>query len=224
MDIDFKKISGGKQGMAGKNEFFYRRLHSLLGVVPVGLFLTNHLIINHFATQGASSYNKAAEFMSSLPFLLFLEIFLIFLPILFHAIYGIYISFQAQHNLNRFGMFRNWMFFLQRITGLFLVIFIAWHVWETRAQVTVAGAEVNYNMMADILSNPFMLAFYIAGVVAATFHWANGIWSFCVTWGLTITPRSQQITTYITLGIFVVLTIIGVRALLAFVNPDLANI
>lgn len=214
----------GGQGMAGNREFFNRRLHSLLGVVPVGLFLTNHLVVNHFATQGASAFNKAAAFMGSLPFLPLLEIFLIFLPILYHAIYGIYISFQAKHNLNRFGLFRNWMFFLQRITGIFLVIFIAWHVWETRAQVTVAGAEVNYNMMADILSNPFMLAFYIAGVVAAVFHWANGIWSFLVSWGLIITPRSQQITTYVTIGIFVVLTFIGVRALLAFINPDLANI
>lgn len=210
--------------MAGNREFFNRRLHSLLGVVPVGLFLTNHLVVNHFATQGASAFNKAAAFMGSLPFLPVLEIFLIFLPILYHAIYGIYIAFQAKNNVNRFGMFRNWMFFLQRITGIFLVIFIAWHVWETRAQVTVAGAEVNYNMMADILANPFMLAFYIVGVVAAVFHWANGIWSFLVSWGLIITPRSQQITTYVTIGIFVVLSFIGVRALLAFINPDLANI
>ncbi|MBR3380449.1 MAG: succinate dehydrogenase, partial [Bacillus sp. (in: Bacteria)] len=34
--------------MSGNKEFFYRRLHSLLGVIPVGLFLVQHLVINHF--------------------------------------------------------------------------------------------------------------------------------------------------------------------------------
>ncbi len=79
------------------------------------------------------------------------------------------------------------------------------------------GETVNYDMMASILSNPFMLVFYILGVVAATFHFSNGLWSFMVTWGITVTPRSQQISTYATIGLFVVLTIVGLRAIFAFV-------
>ena len=70
--------------------------------------------------------------------------------------------------------------------------------------------------MADILSSPFMLAFYIAGVIAATFHLSNGIWGFLVTWGIAQSPRSQQIVTYISIGVFVILSVIGVQALLAF--------
>ena len=85
---------------------------------------------------------------------------------------------------------------LQRITGVFLVVFIAWHIYQTRIQKAL-GAEVDFDMMADILSNPFMLAFYIAGVLAATFHLANGVWSFLVTWGITQSPRSQTFVTYI---------------------------
>ena len=79
------------------------------------------------------------------------------------------------------------------------------------------GAEVNFDMMADIFSNPFMIGFYIVGVVSAIFHFANGLWSFLVSWGITVSPRSQQISTYVTLDLFVVLSIIGVRAILAFV-------
>ena len=52
------------------------------------------------------------------------------------------------------------MFVLQRITGVITLIFIAWHVWETRIAAAF-GAEVNFDMMADIVSNPFMLGFYI---------------------------------------------------------------
>ncbi|MDT8859467.1 succinate dehydrogenase cytochrome b558 subunit [Alkalihalobacillus sp. MEB130] len=209
--------------MAGNREFFNRKLHSLLGVIPVGLFLVQHFVINHFATRGASAFNQAAHFMENLPFRYLLEIFLIFIPLLYHAIYGLYIAFQAKNNTARYGFLRNWMFRIQRWTGVFLVIWITWHVWETRVAAAF-GAEVNFDMMANIFSNPFMIVFYIVGVIAATFHFANGLWSFAVSWGITVTPRSQQIATYVTMGIFFALTFVGIRAILAFINPDLANI
>ncbi|MGJ7920502.1 succinate dehydrogenase cytochrome b558 subunit [Neobacillus sp. LXY-4] len=202
--------------MAENREFFYRRLHSLLGVIPVGLFLTQHLVINHFATKGVDAFNEASEFMANLPFKWFLETFIIFLPLLFHAIYGIYIAFTAQNNVGRFGFFRNWMFALQRVSGVITLIFLAWHVWETRVAAAM-GAEVNFDMMANILSNPFMLVFYIVGVISAIFHFANGLWGFFVSWGITVSPRSQQISTYVTLGIFVALSIVGLRAIFAFI-------
>ncbi|WP_075982500.1 succinate dehydrogenase cytochrome b558 subunit [Bacillus massilinigeriensis] len=202
--------------MAGNREFFNRRLHSLLGVIPVGLFLCQHLVVNQFATRGEESFNKAAGFMDALPFKIFLEIFIIFLPLLFHAIYGLYIAFTAKNNTSRFGFFRNWMFLLQRVTGVITLIFVTWHVWETRVQAAF-GAEVNFEMMENILSNPFMLWFYIIGIVSAIFHFANGLWSFFVSWGITVSPRSQQISTYVTLVIFIALSVVGVRTLFAFI-------
>jgi succinate dehydrogenase / fumarate reductase, cytochrome b subunit len=202
--------------MAGNREFFNRKLHSLLGVIPVGLFLTQHLVVNHFATKGEEAFNNASHFMESLPFKIFLEVFIIFLPLLYHAIYGIYIAFTAKNNAGRYSYFRNWMFVLQRVTGVITFIFVIWHVWETRIAAAL-GAEVNFQMMENILSNPFMLAFYIIGVISAIFHFANGLWSFFISWGITMTPRSQQISTYVTMVIFVALSVVGVRALLAFV-------
>ncbi|PLR79594.1 succinate dehydrogenase [Bacillus canaveralius] len=202
--------------MAGNREFVYRRLHSLLGVIPVGLFLIQHLTVNHFATGGEESFNNAAHFMESLPFRIFLEVFLIYLPLLFHAIYGLYIAFTANNNVSRFGYFRNWMFMLQRVSGVITLIFVAWHVWETRVAAAF-GAQVNYEMMENILANPLMFWFYVAGVISTVFHFANGLWSFFVSWGITVSPRSQRISTYVTLGVFIALSIIGIRALTAFV-------
>lgn len=154
--------------------------------------------------------------MESLPFRYALEIFIIFLPLLYHAIYGVYIAFTAKNNVGRFGFFRNWMFVLQRVTGILTFVFVIWHVWETRVQAAM-GAEVNYDMMANILSNPAMLTFYIVGVVSAIFHFANGLWSFAISWGITVTPRSQRISTYVTMIIFVALSAVGISALFAFV-------
>ena len=201
--------------MLRESDFFIRRLHSLLGIIPVGLFLVQHLVINHFATRGPEAFNAASDFMGNLPFVLFLEWFIIYIPLMLHAFYGVYISFTFKSNVKKYGTFRNWMFFWQRVTGVFLVIFIAWHIWETRIAKAL-GAEVNFDMMADILASPFMLAFYIAGVIAATFHLSNGIWGFLITWGITQSPRSQQIVAYITIAVFLVLSVIGVQALLAF--------
>ena len=203
--------------MAGNREFFHRRLHSLLGVIPVGLFLIMHLMLNYNATKGPEAFNKAAGFMENLPFLLFLEFAFIYIPIVFHAIYGVYIAFTAKPNVGRFGKFRNWMFVLQRFTGIYLIIFIAWHVWETRLAKAFYGTEINFDMMANIVNNPLMLIFYILGIVSATFHLSNGLWSFCVSWGITVSPRSQQINTYVTMVIFLALSYVGIRAILAFV-------
>ncbi|MDQ0220132.1 succinate dehydrogenase [Peribacillus cavernae] len=202
--------------MAGNREFAYRRLHSLLGVIPVGLFLIQHLVVNSFATRGEASFNNASNFMGGLPARIWLEIFIIYLPLLYHAVYGIYIAFTAKNNVGRYGFFRNWMFMLQRLTGIITLIFVVWHVWETRVQAAF-GAHVDFNMMESILSSPFMLWFYIIGVISTTFHFSNGLWSFAVSWGITISPKSQRISTYVTLVVFVVLSVVGVRAILAFV-------
>lgn len=203
--------------MAKEKEFYWRRLHSLLGLIPVGLFVTVHLFINFSATNGAESFNKASKTMESLPFLLILEWVVIYIPLMFHAFYGVYIAFTAKPNVNRFGTVRNWFFTMQRLTGIFLVVFIAWHIWQTRLQKTIADAEVNYDMMADIVSNPAMLAFYIVGILAATFHLSNGIWSFLVSWGITQSPKSQKVATWVTMIFFVLLSVVGVMAILAFV-------
>lgn len=202
--------------MAGNREFVYRRLHSLLGVIPAGIFLIQHLVVNHFAASGEEAFNNAAHFMENLPFRYALEIFVIFLPLIYHAVYGVYIAFTAKNNANRFGYFRNWMFILQRVTGIITLIFVSWHVWQTRIAAQM-GAEVNFDMMADILSSPIMLGFYIVGVLSTIFHFSNGLWSFAVTWGITVSPRSQRISTFVTMGVFVVLSYVGLRAILAFV-------
>jgi len=202
--------------MGRNQEFYWRRLHSLLGVIPVSLFVFQHLVVNSFAIRGEQSFNGAAHFMESLPFRIFLEVFVIYLPLLFHAIYGLYVAFTAKHNTSNYGYFRNWMFRLQRVTGVITLVFVAWHVWETRIAAAF-GAEVNFQMMESILASPFMFAFYVVGIVSAIFHLANGLWSFFVSWGITVTPRSQLISTYITIGLFIVLSVLGISTLVAFI-------
>ncbi|MEK4537709.1 MULTISPECIES: succinate dehydrogenase cytochrome b558 subunit [Peribacillus] len=202
--------------MAKNREFGNRRLHSLLGVIPIGLFLIFHLSVNFMATKGEETFNGAVHLIEFTPVKILVEWVVIYLPILFHAVYGLYIAFTAKNNLGRFGFFRNWMFFLQRLSGIITLIFLVWHVWSTRIQAAL-GAEVDFDMMAEIFSNPFMIAFYLVGLISTIFHFCNGLWSFAVSWGLTVSPKSQKIMTYFTLIVFVLLSYIGVSAIFAFV-------
>src|SRR5699024_1542191 len=203
--------------MGNQREYYSRRLHSLLGVIPIGIFVIQHLIINHFAVYGEESFNKAAGFMGDLPFVLVLETFVIYLPILFHAILGVYIAFAVhRYNNKNYGFVGNWMLLLQRITGVIAFIFIVWHVVQTRVQVAFFGAEVNYQMMENILTEPFYFWFYIVSILAIVFHLANGLWGFFVTWGIAQSPKSQQVISYASIVVFLIVSYIGIRTIIKF--------
>ena len=200
-----------------KNEFYLRRIHSLLGIIPIGAFLVVHLLINHQATQGAAAFNKASNFMESLPFLLVIEFLLIYIPILYHGLYGIHIAFTAKENIGHYSLFRNWMFALQRLTGIITFVFVFVHLWQTNLQKHFFGKAVDYELMHKTLENPVWVVIYIICVLSVIFHFSNGLWSFCVTWGFLQSKKSQRIFTWISLIVFLILYYIGVTAIFAFV-------
>ncbi|HLQ96690.1 MAG TPA: succinate dehydrogenase cytochrome b558 subunit [Pseudogracilibacillus sp.] len=202
--------------MVDQREYYFKRLHSLLGVVPITIFVVQHLIVNHFAVYGEDSFDKAAGFMANLPFVSALEWIVIYLPILFHAVLGVYIVFTTKNNTRSYGYFRNWMFLLQRVSGIITLIFIAWHIWQTKIQITFFNTDLNFQLMEDVLTQPFFFWFYLISIIFVVFHLANGLWSFCVSWGITQSPRSQKVVTYVTVLIFLVVSYIGVRSLFAF--------
>jgi len=197
--------------------FFNRRLHSLLGIMPVGLFLLEHFFTNSFAWQGAAAYNEKIEFFQSLPYLLAIETVFIFLPLLFHGIYGLYIVWTGKQNVLSYGYPRNWMYFVQRVTGVILILFIGWHLWTTRLSNLFFGTEVSYDLIHNLVTSPITFWWMVLGIVSASFHLANGLWSFCIVWGITIGPKAQKRMGYLTIGLWLILSFVGVRALYAFV-------
>src|SRR5207247_2956901 len=98
------------------HSFLLRKLHSLSGIVPVGAFLVEHFVSNAFATRGLGAYTKQVELLSSFPFVFYLELFGIWLPILYHALYGFYIWFRGESNIADYPWTGNWMFTAQRWT------------------------------------------------------------------------------------------------------------
>jgi succinate dehydrogenase / fumarate reductase cytochrome b subunit len=201
-----------------QTSFWARRVHSLSGVVPIGVFLTEHMFSNSFSTQGPEAYNRMVETLQGLPYVLWLEVLFIFLPILFHAIYGIYIATQARYNVVQYPMFRNVMFLLQRVTGVFLLIYIALHVWETRIQVFFDASLKHrfFEHMQELLTNDLYFGLYVAGVISAAFHLANGLWTFGIVWGITAGRRSQILSSYACAVVGVLVAGMGINSLLGF--------
>ncbi|TCP54735.1 succinate dehydrogenase subunit C [Tumebacillus sp. BK434] len=193
-------------------EFLFRRLHSLLGVIPVTLFLVMHLTINSFATKGEQAFNDKVGVLETMPFLPFIEFVFIFLPLIYHGVYGMYVAYTSGYNANKYSWGRNLMFVLQRTSGVFTFIFVIWHLWTTR----FSGDAPSFDMVVQIVSSPVGFWFMIIGTIAAVFHLANGLWGFFIHWGVTVGPRAQRVSAYVLMGLFIVLSAVGTSALIAF--------
>ncbi|HYK42578.1 MAG TPA: succinate dehydrogenase [Thermoanaerobaculia bacterium] len=203
--------------MTGDRQFWLRRLHSLSGIVPIGGFLAFHLFENYQATRGAEAYNEMTRKLQTLPFAVAAEILIIAVPLLYHGIYGLFITGTAAPNPISNKYFRNFMYTVQRVTGVIVFAFILFHYWTTRLVQLHDHESLNlFNQVQAAVANPWIYAFYIAGILSATFHLANGIWSFSIVWGLTLGPQAQRRMMYISFVVFVALSVLGVRSISAF--------
>src|SRR3954451_3826752 len=161
---------------AGKgHSFLLRRLHSLSGIVPVGAFLVEHFISNAFATNGPKAYADQVKFLTGLPFATWLEIFGIYIPILFHGLYGLYIWWRGEANVSDYKYAANWLYVVQRWTGIIAFAYIVWHVVEMRFPgVPLSGAAgAAFGKVQDEFAEGILpqLA-YAVGIIAASWHFA----------------------------------------------------
>ena len=177
--------------------FYLRRLHSLVGLFILGMVIFEHIFTNSMALGGAAALNGSLAMMELIPkpIFLMLEICGIAIPLLFHAIYGIYIALQSNNNPGRLGYIRNWQFALQRWTAWFLVVFLIWHVFYLRIFTKgITGTPISYELLQSYFTgSPIVAIIYILGMFAAIFHFCNGITTFCMTWGIAQGPRVQNV-------------------------------
>jgi len=201
--------------------FFLRRLHSLTGIIPVGAFLFEHILIsNATAISGPEAYARQVSFLGNLPLVFFLELFGIWLPILFHGLYGFYIWFRGDSNVGEYPWSGNWMYTMQRWTGGIAFIYIVWHTWTMRftgVDLHEAAMQSFPKVQAEV-HNPLLFAFYIVGLIAASWHFAYGIWLFSAKWGIVSGEKSQARLLRLCLGFFLLMTVVGLASLYTFRN------
>ncbi|MFN2598652.1 MAG: succinate dehydrogenase, partial [Pyrinomonadaceae bacterium] len=94
--------------------FLLRKLHQLTGIVPLGVFLLEHFYTNSKALTGANDFNNAVRDLQSIPYIIFVEIIGIFIPLIYHAVYGLFITWEARPNNLHYPYPRNWFYTIQR--------------------------------------------------------------------------------------------------------------
>ena len=196
-----------------ETSYFLRKLHSLSGIVPVGAFLAEHFWSNSAALVSARKYDETSQELQTIPFRLFVEWAFIFLPILYHGGYGVYIWLRGESNVSQYPWVKNWLYTFQRYTGLIAFVYIGWHVYTQR---WLTHGMSTYAEMAQQLLNPWALAFMFVGVVASSFHLGVGIWNFLCKWGLAATVRAQRAAGQLGVAIGVVFSCVGVLIVLSF--------
>jgi succinate dehydrogenase/fumarate reductase cytochrome b subunit (b558 family) len=206
-----------------RRAFVLRKLHSLSGVVPVGVFLIEHLWTNAKALGGADEFGRAVAEIQALPFLPFIEVFGIFLPLAFHAFYGVVIALGSRANVGTYAYSRNWFYTLQRVSGLLALLFIGWHLYEYRIQKWLFGMSGNafYDVLgahlsATVFSVPLMAIVYLLGITVTVFHFCNGLWGFCVSWGITVTRQAQRRVAWLFGALGLALFVLGANTVLYF--------
>lgn len=204
--------------------FIARRLFSLTGVVPIGAFLVLHMFTYARALGGRASVEDAVARRMDAPYLLFAEVGLVYLPLVYHAGYGVKIALESRPNVGAYGHSRNWAYLLQRVTGLVALVYIVLHFWQFRLQMLLGKmvlADVYPKLCASLSATtaggvPLVAIGTLVGIAACVFHLANGLWSFGVTWGLTASRSAQRVSGALC-GVFgVALFFVGAHTVIYF--------
>lgn len=207
-----------------RENFVLHKLHSLSGIIPVGFYMIQHLTLNSFTLAGVDKYNGVIDFFEALPkhILILLEVCVIWIPLLFHSVYGMFIYGRAKSNFvgTRYGWSENRMYWLQRVSGVVIFFFLCYHTATTTIAKYLSGHadDLKYAGMHASLSAFFGIPvlIYMVGILAASYHLCYGIWNFCIRWGITVSDAAQVQIQKISFGLFILVTLLGWAALGGF--------
>lgn len=237
------------QSFLERHHFLLRRLHSLTGIAPIGVFLIFHLITNssivwgHISAAkfpgvhaGSAVFQHEVNFIHSLPALLLIEVFGLWLPIAFHSILGLVYASQGRPNTAHYKYQANRRYTWQRISGYIGLLFIFYHVatlrwgWTflvpggTRWDGEFAASTLAYALQGGTegrtVAGVVVSLFYMVGVSLLVFHFANGLWTAAITWGITLSRNAQRRWGYVCAAIGVFLMAAAWAGVIGFATLD----
>jgi len=223
-------------------DFFWRRVQSLAGLGLV-VFLFFHLWTNASASPwwgGENVYAAAVNRIHAMPFLGWIEVGLLALPLLIHTLWGIVYLYSSSYNafptdgsapaLPEYP--RNRAYTWQRLTAVLLIFGIAAHVahmrWMEAPQAvsnefeiqTAAGAvrassfgSAVWKMVQENFRSLPIQVLYTLFVWTAVYHAFNGLWTFLITWGVTLSAHAQNVSRIVTRLLMIGLGFLGFLAI-----------
>ena len=213
-----ERDASGGEGMSPPatrpdSSYLLRKLHSLSGILPVGAFLAEHFWSNSAALVSAQKYNDVSQELQTIPFRPLVEWVAIFLPILFHGGYGVYIWWRGKSNVSQYPWVGNWLYTTQRYTGLITFVYIGWHLYTER---WLTHGKSTYASVAEDFTHPLYMTFFLVGIIAASFHLGIGIWNFVCKWGLAASVQAQEAAGKLGAAVAFGMSLVGVLIVISF--------
>ncbi len=177
--------------------YLFRKLHSLTGLLPAGLFL-----FFHFTEIGLNIFKANPGTV----------LLLFWIPFLYHILYGIRIIVhgkvgdkEAYYRLSmvylfridgQYKYYRNYLYLFQRLTAYLILIFVILHLVSLRTYPHWIHARW-YQIV------------FLLGIISASFHFSNGIFGFFSNWGIITGEKAHKSALVITCVLFILLCILG---------------
>jgi succinate dehydrogenase / fumarate reductase cytochrome b subunit len=132
------------------------------------------------------------------------------------------ITAEMRANTGTYQYGRNWLYLLQRVSGIVAFLFMVYHVYDTwwikKRYEMMAGdidphtlglSAISYDSMVWRFADPLYLAVYLLGIGMAVFHLGNGFFNFCIRWGITVGNTAQKVSAFLWTGVAIALTLVG---------------
>lgn len=219
-------VSDSSPSFLERHQFLIYRLFSLAGLVPVGAFLVVHLLTNASVLAGAGTFQARVDMIHGLgPLLVPIEWAFIFLPMLFHAAVGFVIIANGLPNVGSYPYVGNVRYTLQRVTGMIAFAFIIWHIAQLHWMgKPLGGGQFDPHRAASsaaaALQHPLIAILYAVGISATVFHFANGLWTLGITWGLWTSPAAMKRANAVSIVVGLALGAAGLGSLAGMLTLD----
>jgi succinate dehydrogenase / fumarate reductase cytochrome b subunit len=201
---------------ARRANFIAERLGSALAILPLGVWTLIHLWNNLAAFQGAPAWQTAVTEYPH-PFAEAIALAIVLVPLVWHVIWGITRIGQTRPNYPRYGFFVNLKFMLQRLSAVGVLLFLGAHLWLAFLKPRLLEGQVE--PFSDIshemhFHRPTLLV-YILGVLGIAYHFANGLHTAMMGWGVATTKRALQRSQIVAWIVFIVMLLMGWAAIFA---------
>ena len=164
--------------------FFRSRIGSLLAVVPLGVWTVIHLWNNLSAFRGAKAWQSSVTEYSH-PVAEFAAGFVVLTPLLIHTFWGLGRMVASRPNFPRYPYYANLKYVLQRLAALGVLAFLGAHMWLAMLEPRLLEgrpepfADISHEMHHH---GPTLLV-YVLGTLGVSYHLANGLQTFAMSWG-----------------------------------------
>ncbi len=197
-------------------DFVWRRLGSIVAVLPLGAWTFTHVWDNLAAYRGGVAWESAVTGHQHPAATIAVFVFVI-APLLLHTVWGLGRLRTSRPNNLSYGYFANLKYLLQRLSALGVLAFLGAHLWLAwiRPRLLLGHGETFADISYEMHHHTPTLVVYLLGTLGVAYHLGNGLSGFAMGWGLVATRRALRRFDTVALGAFLVLLAMSWAAIYA---------